>query len=106
MRETADLFSTETGIDVKYKRGRVARFHKETVESVAHMIGAMGLNHSSELRPWHLNRRVSAHEVRHFGEIYDFLKDGDLLDPSTIPPAYERACSCSGAETFSYVEPS
>ncbi len=94
------------GIDVKYKRGRVARFHKETVESVAHMIGAMGLNHSSELRPWHLNRRVSAHEVRHFGEIYDFLKDGDLLDPSTTPPAYERACSCSDAETFSYVEPS
>ncbi len=92
------------GLFVPDKTRRVANFHKETVRSVADLLGAMGLAHSSEVRPWHIHRRTGTTEIRHFGEIYPFLKDGELLQ--TEPPLpYARAFKGSTAETFASVSP-
>ena len=81
------------------KNVRVASFHKESVESVAEIIGAMGIRHPSELRPWHILRRISPTEIKHYRELYEFLEDGDLLkDP--LPFTYRRACEAASAESF------
>jgi hypothetical protein len=69
------------------------------MESVAHLVGAMGLNSVAELQPWHVMRRVSQFEVKHYGEIFEFIPKGSLLgqDP---PPNYARALRMAQAETF------
>jgi glutamate synthase domain-containing protein 2 len=89
------------GLDPTDKAARVASYHKETIESLAEMIGALGLNSAEELRPWHLLHRVSRNETRHYGELYHYLRDGDLL-ADELPPDYARACDSASAETFGH----
>ena len=91
------------GLDVEDKSTRVRQFHEQTVESVAHMLGAMGMQHPSELRPWHIMRRVAQNEIRHYGELYDYLEPGALLE-SPVPQNYQRAMNACSANTFRYQE--
>jgi glutamate synthase domain-containing protein 2 len=91
------------GLDPTDKSVRAANFHRETIKSLAEMIGALGLNAASELRPWHVMHRVSSNETRHYGELYRFLKEGDLLQPE-LPPDFARACASASAETFVHHE--
>ncbi len=65
-----------SGLVVVHKRDRVKNYHQETMESTAHIIGAMGLENVSQLRPWHVMRRVSINKVQHYGELYDFVNPG------------------------------
>lgn len=88
------------GLVVPHKRKRVATFHRETMASVAHLLGAMGLQSASELRPWHLFRRISPTEIRHFGEIFEYLNTGDLLRKDSLPKSFERAMKLASPYTF------
>jgi glutamate synthase domain-containing protein 2 len=93
----------EAGLVVADKRRRVAAFHRETLASVAELLGAMGLSDSQQLRPWHLMRRVSPTEVRHYGELFDYLHGGELLGED-VPVGYRRAVHAASAHTFAAVE--
>lgn len=90
------------GLVVKTKKVRVAEYHKNTLKSVAEMLGAMGLSHSSELRQWHILRRTSPTDIKHYGEIYHYLKPGELLQ-EPYPKDYARAVLASSADTFDHV---
>lgn len=90
------------GLDVTDKKVRVARFQEETVRSIAELLGAMGLTHSRDVKPFHVMRRIAANEVKHYGEIYDFLQPGDLLQ-SNIPQGYRRAFSAASPDNFDAV---
>jgi glutamate synthase domain-containing protein 2 len=90
------------GLVPSAKKVRVANFHAATIKSVSEIIGAMGMANPDELRPWHIMRRISPTEIRHYGEIYEFLQDGDLLK-EPLPQTYERACNAASAETFEHV---
>ena len=87
------------GLCVGDKRNRVRTFHRETIKSVADMMGAMGIEKSSELRPWHLMKRVSCVEIKHYGELYDYLNCGDLLRPE-VPKSYRRAFQAASVDSF------
>jgi glutamate synthase domain-containing protein 2 len=89
------------GLDPTDKAKRVASYHKQTMESLAEMVGALGLNSSEDLRPWHVMHRVSPNQTRHYGELYNFLRDGALL-ADELPPDYARACAAASAETFGH----
>ena len=67
------------------------------------MLGAIGLASPTDLRPWHVMHRVSPTETKHYGELYDFLDDGELLR-EPLPADYKRACEAASAETFSHVQ--
>ena len=90
------------GLDPTNKSVRVANFHRETIKSVSELLGAVGLKHSSDLRPWHIMHRVSPTETKHYGELYDYLEDGELLR-EPLPAAYKRACEAASAETFAHI---
>lgn len=92
------------GLSVSNKRKRVTEFHRETLESAAEIMGAMGVEKSSDLRPWHLMRRISPMEVRHYGELYEYLKPGDLLK-SEVPKSYQRAYKAANADSFRHSSP-
>ena len=87
------------GLVPEDKAAKVANFHHELLGSVGELMGAMGIEHPDDLKPWHLLRRTGPNEVRHYNEIYDFLDDGELLcDP--LPASFERAVRAASAETF------
>ena len=92
------------GLVIADKRKRVATFHRETMVAFAEMIGAMGLESGDKLRPWHVHRRVSISKTQHYGEIFDYLDDGELLGDD-LPPDYERAVKAARAEDFCYHGP-
>lgn len=86
------------------KKVRVASFHNETVASVCEILGAMGLSDPEALRPWHIMRRVSHTEIRHYGEIYEFIEPGALL-AEPYPASYDRACRAATSSSFDHVAP-
>ncbi len=89
------------GLVPSAKNTRVASFHDETIESLCHMLGAIGLESPADLRPWHVMHRISPTETRHYGELYEFLENGALLqDP--LPKGYRRACAAASADTFAH----
>lgn len=73
------------GLKVPEKYQRVARFHAGTVRGCMELLGAMGLTQPAEIRPDHIFRRVNDMRVRHLGELYDFLRPGQLLDGDDLP---------------------
>ncbi|MEQ9657722.1 FMN-binding glutamate synthase family protein [Fulvivirga sp.] len=90
------------GLDVEDKAQRAASYHDGTVHSVAEIIGSMGLSSTKELRPWHRMRRTDFTEIKHYGEIYEFLKPGALL-AEDLPKGWARAVKAAAANTFSHV---
>lgn len=91
------------GLNVENKAKRTANYHKETMRSVAEMLGSMGLSKTSELRPWHRMRRTHFTEIKHYGRIYDYLKPGDLLKEN-IPVGWRLAVGAASPFTFDHVE--
>jgi glutamate synthase domain-containing protein 2 len=79
------------GLHVADKAQRVANFHAGTVRSFLELIAAMGVDHPDDLRPHHIYRRVDDLRIRHFGEIYDYLETGQLLDERGVPPGIREA---------------
>lgn len=90
------------GLVVSDKKQRVADYHNETIKSVAEILSSMGIPNTSELRRWHLMRRVGPNEVKHYGQIYSYLKYGDLLLPE-VPEEYRLAVRYSSPDTFEHV---
>lgn len=87
------------GLDVNHKTTRVANYHRETVKTVAEMVGAMGVKHTSELRPWHLMKRTGLSEIHHYGELYEFIEEGSLLG-GALPESFVRPMEAASAESF------
>ncbi|MFT5431373.1 MAG: glutamate synthase domain-containing protein 2 [Myxococcota bacterium] len=94
-----DLIS---GLDIDDKTKRVHAYHEETVKALMHILGAAGLTHPNQLRPWHIHRRISPFEVRHYGEIYEYIEHGALLNPKDLPASYARATLAAQAESFGH----
>ncbi len=88
-----------SGLVVSDKKTRVANYHRETVKSVADLMGAMGIKHTCDIKPWHLMKRTGLSEAKHHGELYEFLSDGDLLK-SPVPASFSRAFISSTADSF------
>ena len=91
------------GLVVSEKSQRVTRYHAETINAAMEWIGAAGLTCPSDLRPWHIMRRVSAIETRHFGKFIDYLKPGALLGPD-LPKDFERAWNAATAPSFQHLD--
>lgn len=87
------------GLVVSDKATRVYNYHQQTVASAAELIGAMGLTHTSEIRPWHVMVRQAVNETKHLGEIFPYLETGALLGHS-VHPAYARAVAAAQAGSW------
>jgi glutamate synthase domain-containing protein 2 len=81
------------------KAERVYNFHRATIEALAELVGAAGLDHPIEFAPAHFSRRVSPHEVKSFAELYPPLQPGELLAGSG-DKRYEIAWAMASAKEF------
>ncbi len=65
------------GIDVADKADRVARFHKETVQSFVEFMGSTGADRLSKIRRHHVYRRINQDQIKTYEEIYPSIKIGE-----------------------------
>jgi glutamate synthase domain-containing protein 2 len=87
------------GLVVADKAVRVRNFQHNTVKAFVELLAASGLREPADLRPWHILRRVSPTEVRHYGEMYEYLKDRELMS-EPVPKSFARAWRAASASTF------
>ncbi|MHA7840279.1 MAG: FMN-binding glutamate synthase family protein [Gammaproteobacteria bacterium] len=69
------------GLKVTDKAQRVANFHHSTVESLLEIVGAMGKNHIDDLCAYDIYHRINHFESKNYGQIYEILQEGALLNP-------------------------
>lgn len=58
------------GLHVPTKRTRVKNFHHETLSAVAHVVGAMGLNSTSDLNRNHLYKRIDGNHIKTYADLF------------------------------------
>ena len=85
---------------VSDKAERVYNFHRNTLTALSEMMAAAGLEHSSQIGPHHLVRRVSRTEVRLFSQLHPFLDPGELLSDRCERDFYGRIWALARAESF------
>lgn len=66
-------------VDIAERAQRVANFQHYTIESVAEMLEAAGLNSPQDLNRRHIVRRLSASQIQLADQIYPRVEDGALL---------------------------
>lgn len=91
------------GLVAREKKVRVHHYHEKTVDAAKELLGAMGLTETGQTRPWHLMRRTGPSEVKHYGEIYEYIEAGSLLDEKTAPESYVRPLRAASADSFAAV---
>lgn len=89
------------GLVVSDKRIRVANFHRETVKAAAEILGAIGLQSTADLRPWHIMKRTGLAETKHFGELFEYIPESSLLGKD-VPKSFVRAMSAATADAFDH----
>ena len=83
------------------KAQRVHQYHRNTVAGLAEMIAAMGLDHTSELRPDHVVKRVNQFEVLTFEEIYDTSRfDSAAFLSGSAPERFQRFWDRASSASF------
>jgi glutamate synthase domain-containing protein 2 len=87
------------GLVVPDKAQRVARYHKETVNSALEIIASAGLCCTTDLNRSHMFRRVSETNVRRFDEIYPSPVAGSFFDENA-PTKFAQALTESCAQSF------
>ncbi|MFQ5504546.1 MAG: FMN-binding glutamate synthase family protein [Planctomycetota bacterium] len=87
------------GLVVGDKAARVCHYHRITVRSLLELVSAAGLEQPSELRPWHVYRRVTQTEVKHLGQVYPMIEEGSILGPEP-PKGFARPWHDADADRF------
>ncbi len=80
-------------LNVPDKTERVYNYQHAAVAEATRLIASMGLHSPAEVTPHHLVRRVDHVSARSYGELYDWLSPGELLEepPELWAHAWERA---------------
>ncbi len=80
-------------LNVPNKTERVYQYQHAAVTEATRLIASMGLHTPAEVTPHHLVRRVDHVSARSYGELYEWLSPGELLDdpPELWAHAWERA---------------
>ncbi|MDX1803835.1 MAG: FMN-binding glutamate synthase family protein [Alcanivorax sp.] len=78
----------QRGLVVADKAPRVANFHRRTLEQLAELIAAAGLEHPGQLHPHHILHRRNGTRLETLDEIYPFLEPNSLLENPELSPYY------------------
>ena len=95
---TQDPFR-QRALVVPDKAQRVANFHHATLEALAEITAAAGLEHPGAFHAGHFSRRISQSEVVTLADLYPRVQPGDLL-AGTQDVRFKRAWEMADADSF------
>lgn len=90
----------QKALDVPSKAERVASFHKNTLKSLSSIVGAVGLEHPSQLQPYHIARRLDDGQIKLLSKFFYFADEGALLDHSARADVFNQMWVMADADTF------
>lgn len=88
-----------SALSVEDKGPRVELYHRDTIASLLHLVGAAGLASPDDVRPDHITRRVAHNLVRRLDELYEFVEPGALIEDEP-PRTMVRDWDAADAERF------
>ncbi len=91
--------SRQRALVVADKAPRVASFHRNTLGAIAQVIGAAGLSHPSQLRPWHIHVRSQTGQVVRGDVAYHHITKGALLS-GNVDERLAREWDRASADSF------
>ncbi|MEO1194132.1 MAG: FMN-binding glutamate synthase family protein [Pseudomonadota bacterium] len=86
-------------VDVELRHKHAANYHAATVKSFLDLVGAMGLARPGDLTPGHLLRRQGDQQDLSYGQLYDWLGAGQLLD-GPVPERWAADWAMAQADRF------
>lgn len=86
-------------LNVDDKAPRVRNFHHNTIKSLREVLGAAGLSKIADLNASYIYKVVSTSVIKHYDEIYEFLKPKQLLE-GPIPEDYKIAWEAAHPDKF------
>jgi glutamate synthase domain-containing protein 2 len=89
----------QRGLVVEDKALRVRNSHHNTVQGLAEMTAACGLEHPNEFRPDQIFERIEPNQVRPLSTVYDFLEADQLL-AGDAGPLLQHAWDTASASSF------
>jgi glutamate synthase domain-containing protein 2 len=84
---------------VSDKATRVANFHRSTLQSLAELTAAAGLERPSQFARDHISRRISPLEVVTYAHLYPAMSEGELLG-GTENPRFQKAWLAANPHSF------
>ncbi|MGQ3296799.1 FMN-binding glutamate synthase family protein [Reyranella sp.] len=81
------------------KMERVANFHRATLQELAELTAAAGLDHPTDFKPIHITRRVSPSVVATYADLYPALAENELVS-GTSDKRWRRAWDMAHAGSF------
>jgi glutamate synthase domain-containing protein 2 len=90
----------QRAIVVPDKADRVFNFHRNTVQALAELVAAAGLDHPGQLGPQHFLRRGAADRVVSYAQQYETLAPGQLLADPEGAGRYGAAWSIARSHSF------
>ena len=96
---TQDPFR-QKALDVPSKAERVASYHKNTLKSLASIVGAVGLQHPSQLQPYHIARRLDDGQIKLLSKFFYFTDKGALLDHTARSEVFNQMWVMADPSTF------
>lgn len=100
----------QRGLDVPEKAERVRNFQRATVQSLAELVGAAGLERPGALSARHFITRDSKGQPVPLSSIYPEIAHGVLLDPASdefaaLPDLYRSSWTMARADSFKAPDP-
>ena len=89
----------QKAIVVPDKAERVYNFHRNTLDALAQVVAATGLDHPNQFKPIHISRRVSPTAVLSYEDLYHYLEPGELLS-GTENPLYRKYWERANSKQF------
>lgn len=89
----------QRGLVVEEQSKHAARYHDKTLEALADIIAAAGLQNPDKLQPHHLRHRKGSTDSKTFDRIYRFLTQNALLDAPQDTP-YAAWWEAADADSF------
>ncbi|WP_230656385.1 FMN-binding glutamate synthase family protein [Psychrobacter sp. I-STPA10] len=90
----------QQALDVPSKADRVASFHKNTLKSLASIVGATGLQHPADLKPYHIARRMQDGQIKLLSKYFYFMDAGALVKGNARADIYNQMWVMADANSF------
>ncbi|MBO1530768.1 FMN-binding glutamate synthase family protein [Psychrobacter sp. F1192] len=90
----------QKALDVPSKAQRVANYHRNTLSSLASIVAAVGLQHPSQLQPYHIARRLDDGQIKLLSKFFYFTDKGALLDNSARSDVFNQMWVMANPDSF------